>query len=40
MDWNMFHGKKDVKIQELTSVYLCFNCEKGKVKKKKRKLKL
>ena len=33
----MIHGKKNVKIRELTSIYLCFNC--GKVKKKEKKVK-
>ena len=35
----MIHGRKDVKIQELTSVYLCFNCGKSKVRKKEKKVK-
>ena len=37
--WIMIRGWKDVKIQELTSVYLCFNCEKSKGKKKEKKVK-
>ena len=44
MNWNMsyqelYHDswKKNVKIRELTSIYLCFNC--GKVKKKEKKVK-
>ena len=35
----MNHGRKDNKIQELTSVYLCFNCGKSKVRKKEKKVK-
>ena len=34
----MIHGSKDVKIRELTSVCLCFKCEKkNKQSQKKRK---
>ena len=38
----MIHGRKDVKIRELTSektVYLCFNCEKRQAKSEKKKRK-
>ena len=35
----IIYGRKDVKIQELTSVYQCFNCGKSEVRKKEKKVK-
>ena len=33
------YRRKDVKIQELTTVGLCFNCEKNQAKSEKKKRK-